>query len=94
MPCGGIWPMAMGGGGYVNEVRQTIDGGCFICQRGGCRHWIDEWETFIHARCVPQFLQTQKGKVVMAHKHTVILDFAIEVPDPTPWKPKEKTLTL
>jgi hypothetical protein len=41
-------------------------------------HFCHEWDTFIHARCVPRFLASDEGQIVIEHKHTVLLDFSIE----------------
>lgn len=44
-------------------------------------HFCHEWDTYIHARCVPVFLQTDEGQIVIDHGHEVILDFSLEEPD-------------
>ena len=41
-------------------------------------HFCHEWDTSIHARCVPRFLATDEGQIVIDHKHTILLDFSIE----------------
>jgi len=41
-------------------------------------HFCHEWDTFIHARCVPRFLASDEGQIVIEHKHTILLDFSIE----------------
>lgn len=41
-------------------------------------HFCHEWDTFIHARCVPRFLATDQGQLVIEHEHTILLDFSLE----------------
>ena len=54
---------------------------CWVCNKRGAMHFCDEWDTFIHARCVPMFIQTEEGQILIHHKHAVILDFNLEEPD-------------
>lgn len=73
MPCGGIYP-----GGPIPPPKTGYDFPCWVCRKSGAQHFCDEWDTPIHARCVPTFLQTEEGRVVIKHKHTVYLDFSLE----------------
>lgn len=87
MPCGGIYPgspLNQRGPGKLDEKLMPSDGGCWVCYKGGCEHFCDEWDTYIHARCVPEFLQTEEGQCVIQHGHIVILNFALEVPSDNP----------
>lgn len=60
MLCGGIWPL------------KDFRGECWMCGKAGARHYCEEWDCFLHGRCVPKFLSTtDEGKVVMDHKHDV-----------------------
>jgi hypothetical protein len=61
MPCGGIRPV-------------SDNGICWQCQKDGAKHFCEEWDTFIHGVCVPEFLLTDEGKVVIDHGHLVIID--------------------
>jgi hypothetical protein len=64
MPCGGIYP-----------VGGEIPGPCWVCSdKRPCDHFCDEWDTPLHALCIPAFLATEEGACVLAHKHTVIID--------------------
>ena len=78
MPCGGIYPARQTADGTIKDKVSPTDGGCWECGRGGAKHFCDEWDTYIHARCVPKFLQSSEGEIVILHKHTVVLDFSLE----------------
>ena len=78
MPCGGIEPMKNDRLGSINDKLDATQGGCWICDRGGAQHMCFEWDTYIHARCVPQFLNTDEGRIVIDHGHLVVLDFSLE----------------
>lgn len=78
MPCGGIHPIDNDWPGTIREPLDPSHGGCWVCSRGGAMHFCHEWDTFIHARCVPGFLATDEGQIVIEHKHTIILDFSLE----------------
>jgi hypothetical protein len=71
MPCGGINPI-------VRDVVPAKGGKCWVCRKPGALHFVDEWDDFIHARCVPEFLQSEEGRVVIDHGHTVYLRFDLE----------------
>lgn len=80
MPCGGIEPIER-----TTEEAKTLkdklpctQGGCCVCSKGGAYHFCHEWDTFIHARCVPQFLSSDEGQCVIKHKHVIYLDFSLE----------------
>jgi hypothetical protein len=77
MPCGGINPTSGGAGTLADRILCTA-GGCWVCDRGGCKHFCDEWDTYIHARCVPAFLSTEEGQTVIDHGHVIHLDFGLE----------------
>jgi hypothetical protein len=81
MPCGGIVPMK-GGGGTVRTKLSPNDGGCWMCHRGGCLHMVIEWDAYIHARCVADFLKTDEGACIIEHGHEVHLNFGLEKPLP------------
>lgn len=72
MPCGGIYP----GGPFGSELREPTD--CWVCHKSGCLHFVEEWDTPIHARCVPEFLASDEGLCVIRHEHEVVLDFSLE----------------
>lgn len=83
MPCGGIYPVGAGliishGPGTIKDKLGAPQGGCWVCGHGGCEHFCDEWDTYIHARCVAAFLQTEEGQCVIEHGHIVILNFSVE----------------
>lgn len=78
MPCGGIEPFD-GGPGTIYEKIGAAKGGCWVCQRGGCKHFYHEFDTYIHASCAldEEFLD-QEGSCIIEHQHTMILDFSLE----------------
>lgn len=77
MPCGGIYPYSpLDRGRSIDEPSHT--GECWVCGKDGAQHFCDEWDTYIHARCVPAFLQTREGELVIEHGHDVYLKFDVE----------------
>lgn len=80
MPCGGITPWSP----LDRLERPNPDEGtphtgvCWVCNKPGAQHFCDEWDTYIHARCVPYFLETREGQVVIEHEHDVYLKFNVE----------------
>lgn len=79
MPCGGIYPLSEAKG-TITEKLSPIQGGCWVCGMGGAHHFCDEWDTYIHARCVPIFLLGREGQCVIHHEHTIELNFELEKP--------------
>jgi len=78
MPCGGIYPVK---GTWVEKLKRDErkpEQRCWVCQQPGAMHFCDEWDCYIHARCAIPFLQSDEGKIVIGHRHTVILDFSAE----------------
>ncbi len=73
MPCGGIYPS-------VNDAGHK----CFQCHEEGADHFCEEWDCFLHGKCVPAFLMTEEGKIVLAHGHEVFIS-----PD---WAKREATM--
>lgn len=98
MPCGGIFPGAPGM--TVEQVLKAAemarkDGNnwtCWVCQENGALHFLEEFDSFIHARCAIKFLagglKVNEGLdgadleagIVIQHGHEVILDFSLEAP--------------
>ena len=80
MPCGGIYPVP---GSWVADLPKPPNSKptrCWQCHKSEPtpEHFCDEWDTFIHARCVAAFLQGEEGKIVISHEHSVLLDFSLE----------------
>lgn len=71
MPCGGI---------YLASSEETLEADCLVCGRKGCRHYIEEWDAYIHARCAIRELNNPGSEVyvVLLHEHEVYLDFSLE----------------
>lgn len=75
MPCGGIYPGA--------DI--SVDRPCWFWTTGGREEdellagcgpspaelFCEEWDTFLHVKCLIRFLQTEEGKGVMAHGHEI-----------------------
>jgi hypothetical protein len=74
MPCGGITPTK---NSFVRDVVNEPQK-CYFCGKPGACHFVEEWDAFIHARCVPAFLQTDEGKVIIDHGHEVYINFELE----------------
>jgi len=54
------------------------DNKCCLCRKPGALHFVEEWDDFIHARCVPDYLHTDDGRCIIEHGHDVYLDFSLE----------------
>lgn len=75
MPCGGIYPI------NVSNL-QSIEGSivnagaiCWQCSKNDPPpdHWCEEWDTPIHGTCVKEFLETDEGKIVISHRHEIVV---------------------
>jgi hypothetical protein len=71
MPCGGVFP--------TNKIEER----CFFCNRKGAKHFFEEWDAFIHAKCF--FEEVRKGNeecwIAINHGHEFVLDLSIEQPE-------------
>jgi hypothetical protein len=65
MPCGGIFPV------YTNGA--VIDEPCWFCNKRGCDLMCMEWDSVIHSGCVPKFLESEEGQIILNHGHQVII---------------------
>jgi hypothetical protein len=74
MPCGGILPIYHFAKGFFPPE----GGRCWICKKAGAKHYLEEFDVLVHARCSIYFLTTPEGDVIMDHGHIVLLDFAQE----------------
>jgi hypothetical protein len=61
MPCGGIYPM--------RDIPKEIE--CFYCGDIGTTHMIEEWDAFIHERCIDDFLKTPEDEIIISHGHLI-----------------------
>ena len=84
MPCGGIYPIANTWIESFPKDETKPEHCCWMCGKGGCEHFCDEWDTFIHARCALAFLATEEGQIIIKHEHQVLLDFSKETHATTP----------
>ena len=73
MPCGGIFPMEPVVS--THPEGQTCSCCCWTCSKHfpPPDHFLIEWDAFIHGKCVEAFLKTDEGKIVLDHKHAVIV---------------------
>lgn len=66
----------------VGTIREVLKNGmgCWVCNRGGCKHFLIEWDAYIHARCAVKAMADADSDthMVIGHKHTVELDFSLE----------------
>jgi hypothetical protein len=69
MPCGGIIPIK---GTWVEKFHDPKHP-CWQCNKGDCDVFCQEWDTPLHSKCVRAFLETEEGKIVLAHKHMVVI---------------------
>ncbi len=72
MPCGGIY--------YFGDGNKS--GGvsfCLQCSKkdgfgiGMLDHFCEEWDGYLHSRCVVAFLESETGQTVINHNHTLEL---------------------
>lgn len=70
MPCGGIYPYQDG----------PDHGRCFHCNSDDPEPMLfcEEWDAFLHAGCVMEFLSTPDGQIVLAHKHDIHIVWEVE----------------
>lgn len=78
MPCGGIYPVYIEGG--VHPFLPGAQPGCFVCGGEWPKsdldfhvYFCDEWDCWIHRKCVHQFLVSPEGLCVLRHGHTIQL---------------------
>jgi len=71
MPCGGIFPVK---GSWVEYYSiHDLPHRCIYCDEiGGVTHFCEEWDGFLHAQCIDQFLMTEEGKIVVEHGHEIV----------------------
>ena len=69
MPCGGIYPIK----GSWAEAFMKPEMPCWQCNKGGCDLFCMEWDAVLHSTCVPAFLETDDGKIVLNHGHAVVV---------------------
>lgn len=70
MPCGGIYPMKADGPvecwfALYSELRPKQ------CDNSVPELFCEEWDTFLHVKCLINFLTTEEGRCVMAHGHEI-----------------------
>lgn len=76
MPCGGIRPV------LVKDETSYLPGAqkwCFQCrevwnEEAEYVYFCDEWDCWICRECIHEFLQTEEGKIVIRHKHEILIE--------------------
>jgi hypothetical protein len=66
MPCGGIYPI-------TNQFSKEARLQCLHCNKLGADHMVEEWDGFLHRNCIPAYLLTDEGQIVMLHGHEVVI---------------------
>jgi hypothetical protein len=75
MPCGGIYPLD----GHWSRpyLRPGADGhGCLVCQGPVVEAvdlFVEEWDAYLHRKCLGPFLTSPEGIIVMRHGHEIVL---------------------
>jgi hypothetical protein len=66
VPCGGVYPI-------IPATHKNAR--CWQCGLTAAAkpldHFCDEWDTYIHRDCIPAFLATDEGRIVLDHGHEV-----------------------
>lgn len=73
MPCGGIYPLTQHFAGPMLDKTNPYHA-CFYCGKSEptVTHFCDEWDCYLHRKCITPFLKTEEGKIVLEHGHEVI----------------------
>ena len=74
-PCGGIHPIEGTAAGIGMPAETRV---CFWCHKDNAKHFYYEGDAYIHAQCAIGFLQTEEARVIIDHRHTVVLNFKHE----------------
>lgn len=51
-----------------------------MCDERNTSHFCEEWDCFLHARCIVEFMQTTQGQMIIQHGHVVQIDFSKDLP--------------
>jgi hypothetical protein len=62
MPCGGIYP-----------VKVEYGSKCWYNDGDDAELFCDEWDTFIHIRCLGRFLESIEGRCMLSHGHAIFV---------------------
>jgi hypothetical protein len=69
MPCGGIFPVGLPT--YID-----LNTRCWTCSKPMTEtepfSFCEEWDTFLHDRCIDAFLLTEEGRIVIDHGHEIV----------------------
>jgi len=71
MPCGGIYPIKL-----ITQKDCGAQTRCFQCTglpdfEADHQYFCDEWDCWIHAKCIHDFLRTAEGDIVLKHRHLI-----------------------
>lgn len=66
MPCGGI----------SDHWGEDVAGACFVCNgekfKSPCTLFCEEWDCYLHYDCLPDFLVSDEGRLVIKHGHSIV----------------------
>jgi len=54
---------------------------CWVCGKKGCAHFVEEWDSAIHALCAIRWLADTanvEAQIIIKHRHDVILCLDLE----------------
>jgi len=72
LPCGGIYPAKLDWKFLPGDQK-----GCHVCRKPPGEtayvYFCEEWDCWVHKGCVHRFLETKDGKLVLEHKHRILL---------------------
>lgn len=71
MPCGGIYPVKREPGDCPNAEWDR----CYYCLKNDPQpdHFVEEWDAYIHGKCVEAFMKTEEGQIIKDHGHEVVI---------------------
>lgn len=75
MPCGGIYPLTDDHPFVRYYWPGTPGHECLVCGKYEPRpdHFCDEWDGYLHGKCVVPFLNTEMGRTVLEHEHNIMI---------------------
>lgn len=76
MPCGGIRHKDLMPKSYFSGKTP-----CTVCARPDSELFVEEWDSFLHIKCLGTYLQTEAGSLVLKHKHEIQIPEGHQYPD-------------
>jgi hypothetical protein len=73
MPCGGIYSInAHWSAAYLKHTNSD----CFQCTKQVKAKrdlFVEEWDAYLHRKCLGAFLKSPEGEIVIKHGHEIII---------------------